>query len=220
MLRQTTILTHLRDLKQAIEDRRFKDFSFHSLDIFRFDRHLYYPLVHLSDKVDVKVKPVELNEGERNFVVDLRDYYQRNPTQFEDTELYLLRNMTRGKGIGFFEAGNFYPDFILWLLYPDTQYVTFIDPKGIRNLEGETDPKIDFYRTIKEIERDLGDPGVVLNSFIIANTPYRNLKAWKLSKAEIEARNVLLQEDDRSTYIEKLFLGLRVERDSRSVKAV
>ncbi len=142
--RQTTILTHLRDLKQAIEDRRFKDFSFHSLDIFRFDRHLYYPLVHLSDKVDVKVKPVELNEGERNFVVDLRDYYQRNPTQFEDTELYLLRNMTRGKGIGFFEAGNFYPDFILWLLYPDTQYVTFIDPKGIRNLEGETDPKIDF----------------------------------------------------------------------------
>ena len=53
--------------------------------------------------------------------------------------------MSRGKGIGFFEAGNFYPDFILWLLIGEHQYVTFIDPKGIVHLEGGDDPKIRFY---------------------------------------------------------------------------
>lgn len=61
---------------------------------------------------------------------------------FEDKELYLLRNRSRGKGIGFFEAGNFYPDFILWLLMDGKQYVTFIDPKGICNLRGFGDDKV------------------------------------------------------------------------------
>ena len=89
---------------------------------------------------------------------------------FEGKELYLLRNMSRGKGIGFFEAGNFYPDFILWLLVGDRQYVTFIDPKGIRNLEGTNDPKIEFHNTIKGIEDRLDDPQVVLSSFIASNT--------------------------------------------------
>jgi hypothetical protein len=32
------------------------------------------------------------------------------------------------------------------------QYISFVDPKGIRNL-GLTDPKIQFYETIKEIAR-------------------------------------------------------------------
>ena len=69
-----------------------------------------------------------------------------------NSELYLLRNMSRGRGIGFFEAGNFYPDFIVWMLAGKKEYVSFVDPKGIRNLEGPNDPKIRFYRTIKEIE--------------------------------------------------------------------
>ncbi len=34
-------------------------------------------------------------------------------------ELYLLRNLSKGRGVGFFEAGNFHPDFILWLLGGD-----------------------------------------------------------------------------------------------------
>jgi hypothetical protein len=36
--------------------------------------------------------------------------------------------------VGFFEAGNFHPDFILWLLVGGQQHVIFVDPKGIRNL--------------------------------------------------------------------------------------
>lgn len=114
--------------------------------------------------------------------------------------------MSRGRGIGFFEAGNFYPDFLLWLLVGDKQYVTFVDPKGIRNLEGPDDPKIRFYRTIKELEERLGDPNVILNSFIISNTPFQQVRWWTedLGKDEFTKAHVLFQKEDRSTYIERL----------------
>src|SRR3546814_6001388 len=52
----------------------------------------------------------------------------------------------------------------------DRQFIVFIDPKGIRNI-GFNDPKIQFFQTIKDIERRLGDPSVTLSSFIISNTP-------------------------------------------------
>ena len=48
------------------------------------------------------------------------------------------------------------------------------------------DSKIRFYRTIREIERRLNDPNVILNSFIISNTPYQQVRWWTedLSKKE------------------------------------
>ena len=120
------------------------------------------------------MKPVPLNEGERDFVFDLQQFCTNNSEFFIDKELYLLRNMSRGKGIGFFEAGNFYPDFILWLLADGKQYINFVDPKGLRNIKGEEDPKIVFHEKIKTIENDLReqDPKVTLNSFIISNTRF------------------------------------------------
>jgi len=59
-----------------------------------------------------------LNESEYQFVTDLKNWCDTNNTILEDggMEIFLLRNMSRGKGVGFFEAGNFHPDFILWLL--------------------------------------------------------------------------------------------------------
>jgi hypothetical protein len=53
------------------------------------------------------------------------------------------------KGIGFFEANNFFPDFILWLVVGKKQYVSFIDPKGLRQIQGFSDPKIELHKTIK-----------------------------------------------------------------------
>ena len=89
----------------------------------------------------IKISPVALNVGENTFVKHVRKYYNEH---IEDTlkgkDVYLLRNESR-KGIGFFEASNFYPDFILWVNDGVKQHVTFIDPKGIRNLQGLKDPK-------------------------------------------------------------------------------
>jgi Type III restriction enzyme, res subunit len=198
-----TILETLRKIREAIEKGELKDWEFGSLDVFSFDRHLYSPLVHLGNK-DVSVKPVALNEDERNFVKDLRQCWENRSDLFSGTELYLLRNMTRSKGVGFFEGGNFYPDFILWLLREGHQHVTFIDPKGIRNLAGAGDPKIAFYQTIKGVERQLGDPDITLNSFILANTLFAEVSHWLPNKEAFTERHVLFQADDRDSYIETM----------------
>ena len=106
--------------------------------------------------------------------------------------------------MGFFEAGNFHPDFILWLLEGGQQQVIFVDPKGIRNL-GPSDPKIQFYETIKEIEQRLGDPAVRLQSFIVSNTPSSTMcMLWNMEKSEMQKRHVLFQEEDKDSYVETM----------------
>ena len=92
--------------------------------------------------------------------------------------MYLLRNQSRGRGIGFFKAGNFHPDFILWLLTTDRQYVSFVDPKGLLHVHGTNDPKIRFHETVKGLEQRLGDARVTLNSFVVSVTPHKQVGWW------------------------------------------
>jgi len=202
----TAVTAKLKQLKDLIADGQLQDFEFGNFKALFFSRHLYQPLIHLGKGV-IRVSPVALNRGERDFVQHLRSFYETEVEFFEDRQLYLLRNMSRGRGIGFFEAGNFHPDFIVWLLVGAKQYVTFVDPKGIRNLQGPEDPKIAFHATIKEIETRLGDPDVILNSFIISNTELREVKWWTpggMTKDEFEEHHVLFQVEDKSTYIAKM----------------
>lgn len=206
---QQAIADKLVELKELLADGKFTDWNFGNLTALRFGQHLYQPLLHFKSDL-VEVRPVSLNDGEKDFVVDLRKFYQEQTAFFEDKELYLLRNMSRGRGIGFFEAGNFYPDFILWLLIGGRQYVTFVDPKGIRNLEGKDDPKIRFHKTIKDLEARLGDPEITLNSFIISNTPFAQVSWWadEMDKDEFTRANVLFQKDDQSTYIGQMLTSV------------
>jgi len=199
------IAERLGDLKALIESKKIQDWNFQGLQAIGFGQHLYYPLLHCTSNA-IEISPVELNDGERDFVQDLRTFYDANKPFFAEREMYLLRNLSRGRGVGFFEAGNFHPDFILWMLVGKRQYITFVDPKGIRNLEGRSDPKIVFYKTIKELQASLGDPLVTLASFIVANTPYIQVKWWSdgLTKDEFDACNVLFQKDDPNTYVRRL----------------
>lgn len=99
------------------------------------------------------------------------------------------------------EAGNFYPDFILWLLAGGRQHVMFVDPKGIRRLPRE-DPKLRFCDTIKEIEQRLGDPSVRLDSFIVSNTSSATMRMqWSMDKAAMQARHIVFQEEDKDSYV-------------------
>ncbi|MGE5591180.1 MAG: hypothetical protein ACM3ZA_11265 [Bacillota bacterium] len=155
---------------------------------------MYEPLLFL-DRKGVQISPVPLNEGEWHFVRDLQRFHAESPTYFAGKKLYLLRNQSKGRGLGFFEAGNFHPDFILWLVGAGQQQILFVDPKGIRNL-GENDPKIRFRETIKEIERRLGDPSVRLESFIVSDTPWAKVElTWATSKDELQKEHVLFQEE-------------------------
>ena len=82
-----------------------------------------------------------------------------------------------------------------------------MDPKGIRDL-GPSDPKIQFYETIKEIEQRLGDPAVRLQSFIVSNTPSTTMRLmWNMEKSEMQRRHILFQEEDRYSYVETMLDG-------------
>ena len=178
---QEEIVAKLEELKAAIPKGGLKPWEFQGLKAIWFDKHLYEPLLYLDTKI-VEITPVPLNKGERMFVEDLKAFHDGHADFFETRELYLLRNLSKGRGVGFFEAGNFHPDFILWLLEGGQQQVIFVDPKGIRNL-GPSDPKIQFYETIKEIEQRLGDPAVRLQSFIVSNTPSSTMcMLWNMEK--------------------------------------
>lgn len=200
---QDEIRQKLEELKAAIEEGKLKDVNFNGLKTLWFAQHLYRPLLYLDSNI-VEISPAPLNLGERRFVEDLKAFYEAEKTFFADKELYLLRNLSRGRGVGFFEAGNFHPDFILWLIAGGRQHVVFVDPKGIRNL-GPGDPKIGFYQTIKEIEKRLKDANVRLESFIVSNTPSHTMTMlWGMEKDQMAQRHILFQEEDKATYVRKL----------------
>lgn len=200
---QEDIKLKLEELKVAIEAGNLKQVDFQGLKTIWFGQHLYQPLLHLEQNI-IEISPAPLNKGERLFVEDLRAFHESAGGFFDDKELYLLRNLSKGRGVGFFEAGNFHPDFILWLLVGDRQHVIFVDPKGIRNL-GASDPKIQFYKTIKEIEQRLKDPKVVLDSFIVSNTPSHTVQMlWGLAKPAMAEQHILFQEEDKDTYVQSM----------------
>ena len=194
------VAVKLAELKATIEKRELISWEFQGLKVIPFGNHLYEPLLCLDTKI-LEISPVPLNRGERQFIEDLKGFYNEHTDFFETRELYLLRNLSKGQGVGFFEAGNFHPDFILWLLTRDHQHVIFVDPKGIRHL-GSSDPKIQFYKSIKQIEQRLGDPTVSLHSFIVSNTPSSTMCGlWNMEKREMQERHVLFQEEDRDSYV-------------------
>ena len=203
---QVETVAKLEELRAAIQKGESKPWAFQGMKAIWFENHLYQPLLSLDTKV-VEISPAPLNRGERHFVEDLKAFHDQNANFFRTRELYLLRNLSKGRGIGFFEADNFHPDFILWLLADGQQQVMFVDPKGIRHL-GPNDPKIQFFETIKEIEDRLGDPDVSLQSFIVSNTPSATMRMlWNMEKSEMEKRNVLFQEEDKDSYIGRMLYG-------------
>jgi len=200
---QEEIVTKLQELKAAMRSGDLKPWEFQGMKAIWFSRHLYQPLLYL-DGTAVDISPAPLNRGERRFVEDLCAFHGGNAEFFAGRELYLLRNLSKGRGVGFFEAGNFHPDFILWLLVGDRQHLVFVDPKGIRNL-GMSDPKIRFGEAIKDIQARLSDSSVVLESFIVSNTPsYEMAKLWGVDKAAMRARHIVFQDEDSGSYIEDM----------------
>jgi hypothetical protein len=203
---EAEVIEQIKTLEATV--RSGKLFSFRGVHALVWNPHIYAPLIHISSNAMVELSPVELNPGEWQFIQDLKKFHQRQTTFFQEKELYVLRNRSK-KGIGFFEAGNFYPDFIVWLLVGDTQYVTFVDPKGLLHTQGFDDPKIAFASRIKELEARLKpkNPELVLNSFIVSSTSFRQIHWWDRLKTEQDfaEAHVLLQNDEPETYVAKLF---------------
>ncbi|MEQ9904145.1 DEAD/DEAH box helicase family protein [Pectobacterium aroidearum] len=177
-----------------------------------FDKHLYYPLLSIEKNADLplKMRPTAFDApSEITFIKDLQEFIETPKGQkiIGNKSLYLLRNAdTKSKGLGFATAGNFYPDFLLWLVDDESgkQWLSLIDPKGIRNLNLD-DAKFGLYKEIKELERKLSDDNLSLSAFIVSETRFIDLINVSEPKDKIEERNVLFLEDTGSIYLEKLF---------------
>ena len=202
-------IAKLGEIRDNLADKNFSEScSFEKLNAFYFSQHLYQPMIHFSNNEVLKISPVPLNDGEHDFVESLRKFHvESSKSNFlKDKKLFLLRNQSRGRGVGFFEAGNFYPDFVLWIIQGETQYVCFIDPKGLVHVNGFDDPKVLFHKTVKSIQNRLGDPNVILDSFIVSNTPFSRISWWSkasVPKREFTENHILFQEDDE--YVGDLF---------------
>lgn len=182
-----------------------------------FDHHLYYPLFSTVDgsslnngAVPLKMRPLVFDApSEVQFVRDLEAFYKSPLGQkvIGKRSLYLLRNAdTKNKGLGFALAGNFYPDFLLWLVDDETgaQWLNFIDPKGLRQMN-LNDPKLGLYEEVKVIQEKLGDSKLTLNAFIVSGTQFASLLNVSCKQEELEARNVLFMPEGGPVYLKKMF---------------
>lgn len=199
------LIQSIESIKSDLANKKEELLQVGDINALNLKQHLFQPLLHLRKGSKIAIQPVVLNESEFQFVTDLKDWCDENKEAMEkgNVELYLLRNRSRGKGVGFFEAGGFYPDFILWMLKDNKQYVTFIEPHGLLH-EGPSSEKVLFHEKIKGIQHRLGDPSVILNSFILSWTQYSQLD-WGPSQSELEEKNVLFMTNDRDAYLDKMF---------------
>lgn len=166
-----------------------------------FDRHLYQPL--LKDRGDeVKVSPPGLEESEERFVETLRSYCLRD-NRTDGEKVFLLRNLSRGKGIGFFATAGFYPDFILWVKRGDgSQKVIFVEPHGMRNDNPPPyNEKVNLYLALEDLSDRLvqnGGPNLHLDSYIVSATPFHELtsrwgEGW--TRERFAQKHVLFEDD-------------------------
>lgn len=146
-----------------------------------FDRHLYQPLlVEYGD--DVSTTPPGLKPSEAQFVGDLKGYWAKEKDKsLAGLQVFLLRNLSRGSGIGFFEERGFYPDFILWILDGQEQHIVFIEPHGMRQANAyQHDEKARLHEVLPGLARQIGARSgrrhITLDSYIISATPYEDLR--------------------------------------------
>ena len=166
-----------------------------------YDAMLYHPLLYNYRNLEIKISPVSLNEGEYKFLEDLKKHIDDNKADIQD--IYVIRNQSK-KGVGFFTGSGFYPDFIMWVIKDNVQYINFIDPHGISRTS-IMDSKVEFYNGIKEVEKRLNDNGkynVVLNSFILSPKSINVLQKPEPQK-DWEDKHVFFMDDEE--YIKKIF---------------
>ena len=163
------------------EGRRIYEAETKELPNLHFDRHLYQPLLVESGE-RIRSEPPGLHESERRFVEDLRVYYRaERDGALAGKEIFLLRNLSRGKGIGFFAQRGFYPDFILWIKDGGRQRIVFLEPHGMLHAGPyRHDEKARLHEHLPELEEELaarcGKKDIALDSFIVSATPYEQLR--------------------------------------------
>ncbi len=170
----------LRDIEQLVERVNSGDYD-QGLDLdgvqislLKPDFHAYIPLLYANEQEVVQITPLPLNKGEYEFVKYLQDIVENAHVDFlRGKKIHLMRNLSRGKGISFFDDYSFYPDFILWVKDLSRQDILFIDPKGLVNFNPKVRSKVELHTRIKETEEKIQrkHSELFLHSYIWSQTP-------------------------------------------------
>jgi hypothetical protein len=176
---ETQLITDVEKLIKKADAIYKQDLN--DLPTVHFDRHLYQPLL-IEQSNKLRSEPPGLKDSELKFVKDLREFFQQEKdASLAGKEIYLLRNLSRGKGVGFFEKRGFYPDFILWVKENNTQRIVFVEPHGMLFADAyQHDEKAMLHEILptlgKEMAKRSGIQGVTLDSYIVSATSFNDLK--------------------------------------------
>ncbi len=174
-----------------------------------FDRSIYLPLLLKKGNV-ITADPPPLEESEEYFIRDLKAYWEAEKDRsLKGKEIFLLRNLSRGRGVGFFEKRGFYPDFILWMLDEQKQRIVFVEPHGMLHAEAYIhDDKARLWERLPELAKEIGQRSgqqdITLDSYIISATPYEDLYRryddGKWDRKKFAEKHILFPERDRGDY--------------------
>jgi len=208
----------IRKLVKEANDLYKKDLV--QFPTIHFDHNLYQPLLAYDDQKRFDSNPPSLYPSETQIVKDLRDWLHNNPAAMQGKEVFLLRNLTRGRGIGFFnpkDGDAFYPDFILWVIENGHQTIAFIDPHGLGRARGMDDPKIQLHRKLAELQPSLQAHckkwNVRLTSFIVAPTSYNEARkdSWVYSHTQDELAQAQVFFQGNPGYISQICSVLQLQ---------
>ncbi len=186
--------------------------------VTKFGEHLYQPLLLEQTNLDAQkltFRPKPLRPSEKRFIEELRDFWiAHSATKYARHALHVLRNLTRGKGVGFFESEGFFPDFILWHILPDRrQRILFVEPHGMRQEDApDISEKITLFERLRDyVKSALAQPAnrhIAVDSYIISATPYeelRRLRGAEWTADKFAEKHILFFDEPRpAAYLESL----------------
>ena len=193
---ETRLIEDVRDLALHLRAGYRYDLK---LGVLKIDAHAYFPLLHADKGCKVTIQPVALDKNEKMLVEALGDLAERGDPCLRGRELYLIRNLSRGRGVSFFDDYTYYPDFIVWLIDDDGQYLIFLDPKGLVRYGPKERKKVKLHTEIKQTEEHvrLSDPDLHLHAYVLSVTPPDRIGDELRPREEWEQRGVyFLSEPD------------------------
>jgi hypothetical protein len=203
-----------REIARLIKEGRrvYEEELGRPLPNIHFDRHLYQPLL-LEAGENVRSEPPGLKPSERDFVRKLRDYVRAEANRsLMNSHVFLLRNLSQGKGVGFFRNHGFSPDFVLWVKTGQIQRIVFLEPHGMLHEPAyRHSDRLRLHEYLAELERRLKPPRgatVQLDAYTVSATPCEELRRrfgegdW--DKRRFAAAHILFAEDE---YVGALFWG-------------
>ena len=182
---ETLLIEDIRELASRLEAR----YSYLlKLGVILAEAHAYQPLLYVGKDCKVRIQPVPLDENEKKVVEELAALARGGDACLQGRELFLIRNLSRGRGVSFFDDFAYYPDFIVWLKDADCQHIIFLDPKGLGRFGGKERRKVGLHREIADVEKRLRgeDPSLRLHAYVLSVTPAadiddgaRSMNEWK-----------------------------------------